>query len=258
MSENKKKLTFKDLKKKFKANAYYNNPNNFGGEGEDHINISIQSKTKIGKIFDPAYLKVINYKHVGKFNSVLSIWYWVRSDDLDDNIRRLTGYKLKKYAEAKGIFGKYVPNFKAIIAYATWLKVKSYPGLIKEIKELNPEIKLLSYHSVKSSNLRVCSNYAALIIEIANEIIKAVRESREPDFNKFVDSPEQAGLMFMEGILSKVLSEEKIKELKESEDTLAEEEDYEEAEPSSDNALEQEEAEPSSDNTLEQEEAVRA
>lgn len=238
-SQNKKKLSFKDLKKQFKANAYFNNPNNFGKEGEDHINISIQSETKIGKIFDPAYLKVINYEHVGKFNSVLSLWYWVRSDNLDDNIRRLTGFKLKKYAEANGIFGKYVPNFKAIIAYATWLKVKDYHGLIKEIKELDPKIKLLSYHTVKSSNLRVCNNYAALIIDISNEIIKAIQESREPDFNKFVDNPDQAGLTFMEGVLSKVLSKDKIEELKASEHTTIEE-NYETVEPDSESVFEEE------------------
>lgn len=223
-----KKLTFKDIRKQFRARAYYNHPNNFGEEGVDHINISIQSKTRLGKILDPAYLKVINYKYIGKFNSVLSLWYWVRSPSLDDNIRRLTGRNLKMYAEANGIFNNYVPNFKAIIATATWLKVKSYPSIIKEIKELNPEIKLLSYHIVKSSNLRICTNYASLIIDIADTIIKAVKDGVEPDFSLFVDNKEKAGLMYLEGVLSKVLPPEKIEELKNSEHNSEEEEqDYE-------------------------------
>lgn len=222
------KLSFRDLKKQFRSSAYYNNPNNFGKEGEDHINISNQSETRLGRVLDPSYLKVINYRHAGKFNSVLSLWYWVRSKDLDDNFRRLTGRKLKLYAKNNGVYGNYVPNFKAIIAYATWLKVKSYPEVLKALKEMPDDMKFLSYHIVKSSNLRVCTNYASLIISIANEIKRAVKEGVEPDFDKFVDAPDKAGLLYMEGVLSKILTDEKINELKETPVAEDEEEDYEE------------------------------
>ena len=208
------KVTFKDLKKQFKANAYYNSPNNVGDEGVDHYNISIQSETRLGKLFDPAYLKTINYKHVGKFNSVLSLWYWVRSTNLDDNFRRLTGAKLKLYAEANGVFGNYVPNFKAIVAKATWTKIKGYPNVLKEIKDLDPNKKFYSYHIVKSSGVRICTNYAAMMIEIVEEIVKAVKEDREPNFSLFVDKPHVAGLDFLEGVLSKIMPKDKIEDMK--------------------------------------------
>lgn len=208
------KISFKDLKKQFKSNAYYNAPNNAGKEGEDHINISIQSETRLGKLLDPAYLKTINYRYVGKFNSVLSLWYWVRSGTLDDNFRRLTGQKLKMFAEANGVFGNYVPNFKAIIAKATWIKVKGYPNLLKEIKDLDPKVKFYSYHVVKSSGLRICTNYAAMIIEVVEEIVKAVKEDREPNFTLFTDKPNLAGLDYLEGVLVKIMPKEKIEEMK--------------------------------------------
>lgn len=208
------KISFKDLKKQFKSNAYYNAPNNAKKEGEDHINISIQSETRLGKLLDPAYLKTINYRYVGKFNSVLSLWYWVRSGTLDDNFRRLTGQKLKMFAEANGVFGNYVPNFKAIIAKATWIKVKGYPNLLKEIKELDAGVKFYSYHVVKSSGLRICTNYAAMIIEVVEEIVKAVKEDREPNFALFVDKPNLAGLDYLEGVLVKIMPKEKIEEMK--------------------------------------------
>lgn len=220
MSQQKPKVTFKDFKKLFKSTAYYNNPNDCGIEGEDHINISIQSSTKLGKLLDPAYLKTINYRYIGKFSSVLSLWYWIRSDKLDDNFRRLTGSKLKVYAETNKVFGNYVPNFKAIIAKATWIKVKSYPNILKEIKELDPNIKLYSYHIVKSSNLRICTNYASMIIEIAEEIINAVKEDREPNFDLFVDKPNVTGLDYLEGVLIKVLPIDKIEEMKLQENTI--------------------------------------
>jgi len=233
----KKRITLRDLKKMYGEEKYYNTPNDFGKEGEDHINISIQSETRIGKVCDPAYLKVINYPYVGKFNSVSSLWYWVRSENLDDNIRNLTGAKLKAYADQANLHTNYVPNFKAIIAYATWLKIRSYPDVIKAIKNLDDDIKLLSYHVVKSSGLRVRTRYADLMISICDELFKAIKEDREPDFSKFVTDPDKAGLCFMEGVLDKILTEEKIEELKAQEKERLEhrnkkfedqEEDYEE------------------------------
>ena len=232
--QTKDKISFKDLKKQFKPTAYFNSPNNFGDEGVDHINISIQSSTRIGKILDPVYLKSITYNHVGKFSSVLSLWHWIRSSDLDDNYRRLSGNELKSYAEANGSFGNYVPNFKAIIGLATWLKVKSYPYILRDIKELPDNIQILSYSVVKSSNLRICTNYAAIIIGIAKEIIAAVKEDREPDFDKMVDKPNLAGIDYLEGVLVKILPAEKIAQLKNgdkaaepvpSTDDISEEED---------------------------------
>lgn len=224
MTQN-KKMDFKDLRKKFRASAPFNHPNNFGKEGIDHINISIQSETRLGKIFDPAYLKVINYKHIGKFNSVLSLWYWIRSPDLDDTIRRLTGRNLKTYAEANGIHNKFVPNFKAIIAQATWIKIKSYPNILKEIRDLDPNIKLLSYHIVKSSGLRIVTSYAALIIDIAELIIKAVKEEKEPDFTVFVDTKDKAGMVFLEGALERVMSKEVLEHMRATDSIVEEEKD---------------------------------
>ena len=214
--DKKKKTSFADLKKTLKANDYYNYPNNYKQEGEDHINISIYSKSQIGKIFSPEYNKIISYPYIGKFNSVLSLWFWVRSSSFDDNLRRLTGPKLKAYVKVNKEHGNFVTNFKAIIGHATWIKVKSYPNIIKAIKELPPETKLLSYSIVQSSELRITTNYANVIIDIANEIVSAVKQDREPNFESFVDNKEKAGLMYLEDILSKNLSPEKIEEMKQN------------------------------------------
>lgn len=255
-----KKMDFKDLRKKFKASAPFNHPNNFGKEGEDHINISIQSETRLGKIFDPAYLKVINYKHIGKFNSVMSLWYWIRSSDLDDTIRRLTGRNLKTYAEANGVFNKFVPNFKAIIGQATWNKIKSYPGVLKEIKELDPNVKLISYHVVKSSSLRIATSYAALIIEIAELIIKAVKEGKEPDFTPLVDTKDKAGMAYLEGVLEKVMPKEVLDRMRASDALSEEDENYELPAEEVQNLKEDEEvvpAEPAIDQPVEEEQTAQ-
>lgn len=76
----------------------------------------------------------------------------------------------------------YAPNFKLIIAYATWLKIKSDETAIAEIKKLPKDPPILSYYIPKGSPMRVCSNYADIIIPIVNSIIKAVQENQEPEF----------------------------------------------------------------------------
>jgi len=218
MSDNtRKKTSFKDLKKQIKPNEYYNHPNNFGDEGDDHLNISIQSKTHLGMLFDPAYLRTIHYPYIGKFSSVMSLWHWVRSSDLDDNFRGLTGRRLKMYAEANGTFGKYVTNFKAIIAYATWLKIKSYPNVINEIKKFPDDFKFLSYHILSSSELRLCTNYAGLMIDIMTVITNAVKKGEEPNFDSFCDKGTDTSLKYLSGVLGKVLPHAKLKAMKESE-----------------------------------------
>lgn len=223
-------LSFKEHKKQVKSSNYFHRPNNFGVEGKDHINISIHSNAYLGRLLDPSYLKTINYRHIGKFSSVLSLWYWVRSKNLDDALRKLHGVKLKKYLEDNPSISSYVPNFKAIVGVATWIKVKQYPAMLKEIKELDSSIKLLSYSLVKSSELRVCTNYANVIIDIGNEIISAVKEDRVPNFDHFVDNPSLAGLNYLEGILKSVLPSEKLESLKQlDQDPEGEEEEEDES-----------------------------
>jgi hypothetical protein len=205
--------------KKAKQNAYYSFPNSYAEEGVDHININIQSNLAIGKIFDPGYVKVINYPYIGKFQSVSSLWYWLRSEKFDDALRKLTGKALKDFARNNSLYHKQVHNFKAIIGYATWIKVKHYPHIIDQIKKLDDKVVILSYHVIKSSGVRVCSNYAEFIIDIANEIIAAIKESREPDFVKFANKPDLVDFNYLEGFLSTFKTPQEIQEMRDRQST---------------------------------------
>ena len=188
----------------FDSSVYFNYPNSFKKEGEDHININLQSNTTIGLLLTPEYIKVINYPHLGKFSSVLSLWYWVRSQNKDDRIRRMVGNELKSYAEKNKLYKNYVSNFKAIMAKATWIKVKAYPSIIEEIRKLGPDIKLLSYYVVKSSEVRITTKYAEFIISVGNEIIDAVKNDREPNFDFLIDTPEESDMDYTGGILKTI------------------------------------------------------
>lgn len=156
-------------------------PNKFSKEGLDHINISSKSLTRLGKMLDPSYGKVIYYPGIGKFSSVLNLWYWVMSDPLDDSLRNLSGHKLTN--KIKSINTKRVYHFKAIIAYATYLKLKEYPDILEEIRTLRDDIVFLSYYTPPHSLVRVTSAYAKVIVEIISEVVKQIKlDKTEPDF----------------------------------------------------------------------------
>lgn len=195
--------TFKDLKNRSSISAPFNKPNQFKVEGEDHINISLQSKTKLGRLLDPGYCMNLEYPHIGKFKSVLALGYWLRSEDLDDTIRTLSGSKLKQYAKDHDLYSKRVPNYTAIVAKATWLRVSSREDIIEEIKNLPDNIDLLSYSIHKTSNLRITTNYAPMVVAITKEIIRAVKANSEPNLDMFIQDASCAGMDYLEGVLSR-------------------------------------------------------
>lgn len=163
----------------------YNQPNAYGQEGVDHVNISSRSSSHLGKLLDPSYFKTVEYPHIGKFGSVMNLWYWLRSDPSSDVFRRATGDKLRKHLTLQKN-DAYVPNFRAIIAHATYQKLLAYPGAIEEIKGLPESVKFISYYVPQGVPLRVCSNYANVIVPIVDMIRKAVILGQEPDFSKLL------------------------------------------------------------------------
>lgn len=158
----------------------YHHPNKYGKEGEDHINVSSCSDFYIGKIFEPSFLRVVNYPYIGKFRSISNLWIWLKVTPLHDGLRRVGVREIQKVLTQQKT--TYAPNFKAIIAHATWLKVKADNTALEEIKKLPRKPIILSYYVPRGSPMRVCSNYADIIVPITEEIILAVQENREPDF----------------------------------------------------------------------------
>lgn len=192
---------------------YYSSPNNYGDEGEDHLNINIHAKTQLGKVLDPNYIKVINYPHIGKFSSVKSLWHWLHSDTREDKIRKLVGSGLTNYVKEQKLYGKTIPNFKAIIGHATWIKLQQYPECLEEIKALSSEKAILSYYVHSKNRLRVVNSYASVMINITIEIRNALLENREPNFNKFADRNQSTQLFFLHPYLSQYLPSDQVQEL---------------------------------------------
>lgn len=194
-------LTLKGYRSRSAFDSGYNRPNNFKEEGKDHLNISIQSFFPIGRILDPGYCASFEYPHLGRFKSILTLTYWLKSTVKDDSVRMLKGYKLKKFIKENRLHGKQLTNYYAIVAKATWIRVSGRKDIVDKIRELPDDLELLSYHTDKVSGVRITTNYAKSAVMIGEEIIKAIKEDRVPDFDKFVTEPTLTGNSYLEGVL---------------------------------------------------------
>ena len=209
-----------DLKRiapKNNTRQFFNMPNTFGEEGEDHINISTRSISQLGRLLDPDYVKSFSYPHIGVFSSVMSLWYWLRSPDMDDSLRKMTGTTLRQYSRNNRLDQVYTPNFRVVIGIATWLKVKEYTNILNEIKKMPKDTVFLAYHHVNGSQVRMTNNSASIIVPIAEEIFRAVHEGREPDFSQMADRSHLSGLSYLHGALKRFMPETRIKNMIEAE-----------------------------------------
>lgn len=161
---------------------YYHHPNNYEREGDDHINISPFSEFYIGRILEPSFLRIVNYPLIGKFRSVSNLWVWLKVKPLNDSLRRIGVRQVQRVLIEYCDKDSYVPNFKVIIAYATYLKIKDDKTAVAEILKLPKDTPILCYYQPKGSPVRICSNYADIILPAVLEIVKAIQENREPDF----------------------------------------------------------------------------
>ncbi|WP_396190447.1 hypothetical protein [Flavobacterium sp.] len=180
---------------------YYHLPNSYGTEGVDHINISHLSDLYIGRVFEPSFRRVLRYPFVGKFISVTNLWVWLKSNPLDDGLRRLGSREVLSLFGNEKYRHSYVPNFKCIIAYATYLKIKADKVALGEIRKLPRNAVILSYYKPRGSDIRICSDFANVIVPAVNKIIAAIHDNKEPDFFEFQERGVGTGMNYLEPLL---------------------------------------------------------
>ena len=155
-----------------------------GHDGVDHINTTREAQTRLGKLLSMEYC--VRFKHpiLGKFACMTALWNYVKSEDLNDEIRSMYGRELTNYSR-KLRTRPNVPNFYAIILDSTWHKIKQHPEIIELLKR--PENQLpFDYHYFDSKmNRPTRPPYFRFLVEGFEEIRKAVIEGIEPDFTKW-------------------------------------------------------------------------
>lgn len=192
--------------------------NNLKEEGVDHINVSPLSKLTIGRILDPQYPLPVNYPHVGRFRSVLSLWYWVRCRDHNDSPRHLVGRALKALSKELDLVK--VNNFNEIIGFSTVLKIyqnqkdERVKRAIDELSKLPPDARVISYITLKSG-IRTSTSYSGVVVPGAQETISWMRryylegeKNARPSFFKDGDN-----LFGLKDTLTRFLGPDKVVEL---------------------------------------------
>lgn len=166
-----------------------------GIDGVDHINIGDPSGvTELGQWL--AHNTETPFKHhlLGQFDSVESLWHWVKSESRSDAYRKLYGKKLrtalnndqlmKADLEKRGM----VKNFRAIVCDANWMKICQYPALKQALGE--SDLPLDMYYVVNGSE-RNRPVFATWVVHGFEEIRSAIKEEREPDFKWALDKQDQ-------------------------------------------------------------------
>jgi len=160
----------------------YKKPNIFVLPNSPYLNVIINSDTILGKVLDLDYVKVIYHPSLGKFLSVKSMWFWLKDPIKDDKLRKIVGSKLVNYMRDKEYNLENVPNFRKYIAEATWIKLKSYPDLVERLLLLSDTTPILSCYKPKGSNVCVSTYYASVLVPIIYDIIRQLKEGKEPVF----------------------------------------------------------------------------
>lgn len=185
-------------------------------DGVDHINIWKDGKTELGQLL--AHDSDLSFKHniFGPFGTMEALWYYIRSTERDDRIRNLHGQKLKNFA--RQLTNVQVDNFRAIIMDSNWQRICAYPVLKDAIGASDLPFEL--YYVDRHTGLRVRPQYFPWLLEGMEEIRRAIKENREPDFAFLMDKP---GNDIYESVRPKKPVQEEKKERKSIADTSGEE-----------------------------------
>jgi len=165
--------------------------NFIGEDGVDHINVWEYAKTSLGKALN--HLADMPFKHdiYGKFHSMEAFWYYIRSKSGDDQIRQMSGFRARRFG--MNLEAKKVKDFRAVIADANWQKIKAYPLLKQELKELLLPIDAY-YINNPELNVRIRPVSSMWLVPALHEIRVALQEEREPDFSFLTDEEQNIGI----------------------------------------------------------------
>ena len=153
------------------------------GDGIDHINIWERSSTELGVALSHSSPLPFVHSVFGKFSCMESFWHYIQSEERDDRLRTLSGKTLRAFAH------KLTParavNFRAIIMDSNWQRVKHYTVLAAAIKE--SELPFDCYTEDRHTGLRKRPTFFKWFIRGFEEIRKALKEGREPNFSFLLD-----------------------------------------------------------------------
>jgi hypothetical protein len=166
---------------------------NWSRDGEDHINLWEEGEVELGRILSHRYELEFDHTQLGRFKTMEALDRYVMSRDRDDRIRNLTGPALKKFA--KNLVLAPVINFRAIVMDANWQRIKQYPDLATAVKESTLPFDV--YYIIRDSGVRVRPARASWFLAGYEELRRALKEDREPNFDFLKDNKDAGTYEFI-------------------------------------------------------------
>lgn len=154
-------------------------------DGEDHINIWEQGHTELGLALCHKIEMKFDHPDFGRFKSVEGFWHWLRDKNRDDRHRQSHGMSAKRMAMHNEIIMN-VENFKYHIMVANWVKINNYPALVEMIEESALPFEMYFQNGKNGIYVRPAS--AFWLLEAFEEVRKAIKEKRQPDFDYLRDT----------------------------------------------------------------------
>lgn len=177
-------------------------------EGIDHINLRYFSKSPLGRLFSLEQRGFFCMPYLGRFNSVMSLWAWLKDENFSDDLRYLTGKNLATRVKETRETKRYIPNFQVLVAYATWLKVLGDRKSVELVKSYDGSLPLLCYYTTPGVDTKGEMSYSDWYIPVVKEVISAVQNDRELKVGQFVTDKKFSGLNFTEGAIRAIMAHE--------------------------------------------------
>lgn len=190
------------------------NASSWEADGVDHINISRYGKTPLGKMLDMDHIRNFEHPLLGPFKTMNSLWFFLRARQPNDHIRVLNNPELRGFVfNSCGGVKSGVPNFRAVVMHAAYLRIKAFKDITRLMIE--SELPFDSYKTLQSG-IRVRFEHTLWVVNAFEEIRKALKEEREPNFSHLMDRDAEdiySGVLKMLNPNGNTLSVEEIKAL---------------------------------------------
>ena len=159
-------------------------------DGEDHINISRHAQTDLGYRLDFDHPRGFDHPMLGSFRSLNSLFYFLRAKEPNDYIRNVIRGELREFVfdHCGGVYPTF-PNYKAVMMHSAYIRIKSLTGYMKTL--IDSTLPFDHYREL-ASGIRERNETTPWLVAGYEEIRKALKENREPDFSVLMVKREPA------------------------------------------------------------------
>lgn len=177
------------------------------GDGDDHINIYQNPKTKLGQIFSPLVDFHFTIPLHGRFASRQGLRYYLLSIDGDEAYRRMSSNKMHSYSMARNNSEHSYPNLQFFMVQALVEQINSNPEALELILENDLPFDAYFMNRVMiqgTQNMIPTRPFDAnQMIEVAQRISDAIKNDVDVDMSSYIDDHDR-----LEAMQNRILQEQ--------------------------------------------------